>query len=129
MRYYPLVPASDEKKPEGLAEEYKTARRIGRISLGGTHFFFRSMHRVYYIPYTGIRRYFRRVMLVPAKLCCGRGEFQVEHLVICGESGELAQIELPGTKAAKIVMECMAGLAPDAAGQKPPDDDPGRDAQ
>ncbi len=121
MRFYPLVSDSGEQEPEGLAEEWKTGRKIGRVYFGERHFFFRSMRKAYYIPYTGIRRYFRRVMLVPAKLCCGRGEFPMEHLVICGESGELAQIELPGTKAAKIVMECMAELAPDAVCGKPTD--------
>lgn len=123
MKFYPLVSTPGDREPEGLAEEFKTGRRIGKIHLGGTHFFFRSMRRIYYIPYTGIRRYFRRVMLVPAKLCCGRGDFQMEHLVICGESGELAQIELPGTKAARILMECMAELAPEAVCGKLPDRD------
>ena len=106
------------KEPEGLQEEYKAGREIGRIHLGETHFFFRSMRKVFYIPYTEITRYFRRVMLVPAKLCCGKGEFQIEHLVICGDSGELAEIELPGTQAAKVLMECMNELAPEAVSGK-----------
>ena len=112
MRFYPLSAVT--KEPEGLQEEYKAGREIGKIHLGETHFFFRSMYKVYYIPYTEMRRYFRRVMLVPAKLCCGKGEFQMESLVICGDAGELAQIELPGTQAAKVLMECMNELAPDA---------------
>lgn len=112
MKFYPL--STGAKDPEGLQEEYKAGREIGKVHLGETHFFFRSMRKVFYIPYTGIRRYFRRVMLVPAKLCCGKGEFQIEHLVICGDDGELAQVELPGTQAAKVLMECMNQLAPDA---------------
>ena len=116
MKFYPLSTVAAE--PEGLQEEYKAGREIGKIHLGVTHFFFRSVRKVYYIPYTEIRRYFRRVMLVPAKLCCGKGEFQMENLVICGDAGELAQIELPGTQAAKVLMECMSELAPEAISGK-----------
>ena len=106
------------KEPAGLQEEYKAGREIGKIHLGETHLFFRSMRKIFYIPYTEIRRYFRRVMMVPAKLCCGRGEFQIEHLVICGEFGELAEIELPGTQAAKVLMERISELAPEAISGK-----------
>lgn len=116
MKFCPLSTVTAE--PEGLQEEYKEGREIGKIRLGQTHFFFRSMRKAFYIPYTEIRRYFRRVMLVPAKLCCGKGEFQIENLVICGDAGELAQIELPGTQAAKVLMECMNELAPDAISGK-----------
>ena len=116
MKFYPLTTVT--KEPEGLSEEYKAGRVIGKIHLGETHFFFRSMRKVFYIPYTEIRRYFRRVMMVPAKLCCGKGEFQMEHLVICGDEKELAQIELPGRQAAKVLMECMEKLAPDAVSGK-----------
>ena len=116
MKFCPLSTVTAE--PEGLQEEYKAGREIGKIRLGQSHFFFRSMRKIFYIPYTGIRRYFRRVMLVPAKLCCGKGEFQIENLVICGDAGELAQIELPGTQAAKVLMECMNELAPDAISGK-----------
>ena len=98
-----------------LREEYRQAREIGNLRFGQENLYFRSGLNVYYIHYGDIRRYFRRVMQVPAKLCCGKGDFEIENLVICGEGGELAQIQLPGAKAARIVMERMAELAPDAA--------------
>ena len=117
MKFCPLTASESEK--DALQAEYKEGREIGRIRFGETQFFFRSMRRVYYLPYSEIRRYFRRVMMVPARLCCGKGNFQMENLVICGDDGELAQIGLPGVKAAKIVMECMAKLAPQAVCGKP----------
>lgn len=98
-----------------LQEECKQAREIGKLRLGQRHLYFRSGLKSYYIPYSDIQRYFRRVMRVPAKMCCGKGDFEIENLVICGEKGELAQIQLPGQKAARIVMECLAELAPNAA--------------
>lgn len=118
MKFYPLK-ASAEADKQSLQEEYKAGHEIGKLRLGEKRLYFRSMRKVYYIAYADIRRYFRRVMLVPAKMCCGRGNFQMEHLVLCGEEGELAQIELPGTKAAMVVMDSMKRLAPLAAAGKP----------
>ena len=105
---------SSAADPSVLQEEYKQAREVGKLRLGQQHLYFRSGLKSYYILYSDIRRYFRRVMRVPAKMCCGKGDFEIENLVVCGESGELAQIQLPGQKAARIVMECLAELAPNA---------------
>ncbi len=127
MRFYPLTAVARE--PEALQAEYREGREIGRIRLGAAVLFFRSRRKVFYIPYTEIRRYFRRVLLVPAKMCCGRGNFQMEHLVLCGDEGELAQIELPGTQAAKVLMECLGELAPDAAAGSPPRTDAADDRE
>ena len=112
MRFEPLTASVQESA--SLKEEHDRARKIEKLRLGENHLFLRSGLKTYYIPYADIRRYFRRVMLVPAKLCCGKGDFEIENLVICGDAGELAQIQLPGAKAAKVVMEQMALLAPDA---------------
>lgn len=113
MKFEPLTRPADDGTL--LREEHRQAREIGSLRLGQENLYFRAGLKIYYIPYGDIRRYFRRVMQVPAKLCCGKGDFEIENLVICGESGELAQIQLPGAKAARIVMERMAELAPDAA--------------
>lgn len=113
MKFEPLALSVEDR--DLLREEYRQAREIGNLRLGQQNLYFRAGLKVYYIPYGDIRRYFRRVMRVPAKLCCGRGDFEIENLVVCGESGELAQIQLPGAKAARIVMERMAELAPGAA--------------
>ena len=113
MKFESLTsPAADTT---ALQEEYRHAREIGKLRLGQQHLYFRTGLKSYYLPYQDITRYFRRVMQVPAKLCCGKGDFEIENLVICGERGELAQIQLPGLKAAKIVMESLAELAPNAA--------------
>ena len=113
MKFESLTAPAAETSP--LQEEYKQAREIGKLRLGRQHLYVRTGLKSYYLPYSDITRYFRRVMQVPAKLCCGKGDFEIENLVICGERGELAQIQLPGLKAAKIVMEALAELAPDAA--------------
>ena len=117
MRFSPLE--SPEEEPAVLRAEYGSAREIGKLRLGGERLYFRAGLKTWYIPYRNIRRYFRRVMQVPAKLCCGKGNFEIENLVLCGEKGELAQIQLPGARAGKAVMEELARLAPDAAVGRP----------
>lgn len=117
MNFYPLKQA--EYDLEVLKSEYKAAREIGKIRLGERNFFFKSGLKTCFIPYAQIRRCFRRVMMVPAKLCCGKGELQVENLVICDEEKELAQIQLPGTKAARILMDELKQLIPEAQFTRP----------
>lgn len=119
MTFYPLK--TTEENAQNLQTEYKNAQEIGKLRLGTKRLYFRSVRKIYYIPYTDIYRYFRRVMLVPAKLCCGRGDFAIEHLVICDNDSELAQIQLPGSRAAKMLMEKMSILAPDAIAGMPSD--------
>lgn len=102
-----------------LTAEYKSARPVGTLRLGETNLFFRKTTKVFYIPYSDISRCFRRVQLVPAKLCCGKGDFAVENLVICSDQGEIAQIQLPGTHAAKVLMEDLKAYMPHAEFGKP----------
>jgi hypothetical protein len=53
-------------------------------------------------------------------MCCGRGNFEVENLVVCGENDEeLMQVQLPGAKAAKILMEELQARIPEAEFGKP----------
>lgn len=118
MNFYPL--ASEAGSEAELASEYKTAREIGKVRLGELRLFMRAGLKTYYIPYKDVRRCFRRVQLIPAKMCCGRGDFEVENLVVCGEEdAELMQVQLPGAKAAKILMAELEERIPEAAFGKP----------
>lgn len=112
MKFCSLTSTAAER--DSLAAEFKNGREIGIVKLGETCLFFRRKLRVYYVPYTEVSRAFRRVMSVPAKMCCGKGEFIIEHLVICVGDNEVAQIQLPGTKAAKILMDELKEKMPDA---------------
>ena len=104
MKFFALTDSS-EYDQNRLAEAYKAARAFGVLRVGSDCLFFRARLKTWFIPYKDIHRCFRRVMLVPAKLCCGRGDFEIQNLVIQGDKGELAQIQLPGERAAKAVME------------------------
>ena len=117
MKYCPLTSEADSA--DSLFSEFKTAREIGRVRMGELHLFLRVGLKTYYIPYRDVRRCFRRVQLIPAKMCCGRGDLEVENLVVCGDAGELIQVQLPGTKAAKILMEELQTRIPEAEFGKP----------
>ena len=120
MKFYPLDTAAAQVGEEELNSEYKTAREIGKVKMGELRLFVKSGLKTYYIPYHDIRRMFRRVLAVPAKLCCGKGDFEIENLVICGaDDKELAQIQLPGKKAAQILMEELKQRVPEAEFGRP----------
>ena len=121
MKYLPLTGTEGDRTE--LEAEYRTGKSCGVIRLGEQHLFFKKLLSVYYIPYGDITRYFRRVEAVPAKIGCCSGEMQVENVVICGGDRELAQIQLPGKKAALFLMEELARLAPEASVGCPPRED------
>ena len=123
-----------------LTDAYKAGHAVGVLRMGNDHLFFRAGLKYYAIPYTDITRCFRRVMQVPARMCCGKGNFQIENLVVCGAADaapdsstdaadgrnadrtaevELAQIQLPGVKAARLLMEELKEKIPHAAFSAP----------
>lgn len=110
MKFFPVKTA--ENNIAVLQADYAAARTIGNVRLGKEYLFFKEKRKQYYIPYKDLTRCFRRVLLVQTKMCCGKGNLEVENLVICGETGELAQIQLPGERAGKIVLEEISRLAP-----------------
>lgn len=111
MKFYPLREACRDASL--LQADYETAREIGVIRTGKEFLFFRVRLKHYYIPYAGITRCFRRALLVPAGMCCGRGNLQIENLVICSGDEELAVIQLPGTRAARELIKELKLRMPD----------------
>ena len=110
MKYYPLT---SEIEHAVLEREYKAGREIGPVTLGETCLFFKVKRKVSYIPYADITRAFRRVQLVGMKMCCGKGDLEVENVVICGaDEKELAMIQLPGARAGVILLEELEKKVP-----------------
>ncbi|MBO4374216.1 MAG: hypothetical protein J5829_03830 [Lachnospiraceae bacterium] len=112
-----------------VEEEYRSARQIGAVRVGTGHLFFRSGLRRYCMAYEEIKRCFRRVNSVPAKMCCGKGELQIESLVIADKEGELAQIGLPGSKAARELISELKAKMPGADFSAPKRDENGNIVQ
>ena len=122
MKFNPLTESAVDTAV--LENEYKSARQIGAIRLGDTCFMFKSRMKNYYIPYSEIKRCFRRVMGVNLKMCCGKGEMQVENLVIGNDEKELAVIQLPGTRAAQELMKDLKERMPDCDFSAPKREEP-----
>ena len=111
--------SSELENTKELLADYKSAREIGVLRVGELCLYFKRGWKAFYIPYADICRCFRRVQLVPAKMCCGKGELQVENLVVCTKQGEAAQIQLPGTRAAKALLEELKEKMPHAEFTRP----------
>ena len=111
-KYNPVTTAADEA---ALRSDYAAGRAIGNVQLGNEFFFFKEKRKTYYIPYADMTRVFRRVVLVQAKMCCGKGNLEVENIVVCTEKGEVAQVQLPGARAGVIMLEEIGKRAPHVA--------------
>ena len=103
MKFYPVTTAAPDA---ALKADYDAGRSVGNVQLGNAYLFFKEKRKLYYIAYAEMTRVFRRVMLVQTKMCCGKGDLQVENLVICGQDEkELIQVQLPGARAGVIMLE------------------------
>ena len=121
MKFYPLTKDVAESI---LAAEYRAAREIGAAALGETCLFFKVKRKVNYIPYEDITRAFRRIQLVGMRMCCGKGDLEVENIVVCGVGAdgretELAMAQLPGARAGVIMLEELEKRVPDIKIGKP----------
>ena len=124
MKFYPLT--NTIGSDAAMQAEYAAGRAIGNVRLGTETLYFKEKRKIYYAPYKDIARCFRRVMLVQTKMCCGKGNLEVENVVICGETGELAQIQLPGERAGKVLLEEIARLAPHVQIGRPKENNDGK---
>lgn len=122
MKFYAL--SENLVSDDVLEKEYKSARQIGAIRLGETCFIFKARMKNYYIPYADIKQCFRRVMGVNLKMCCGKGEMQVENLVIGDAEKELAVIQLPGTRAAQELIKELKERMPECSFVAPKREEP-----
>ena len=111
MKFHAL---KQEREDALLKQEHSGARIIGNLRIGESVLFFRSGLKTYYVPFADVKRCFRRVLAVPMKMCCENGELEVENLVIGDSDRELAQITLPGSRAAREVIRILKEKMPDA---------------
>lgn len=110
-------------RDDAVSAEYRQSRAVGNVRAGAKHLFFRAGLRLYAVAWPEIARCYRRVMRVPMKMCCGSGSLDVEYLVVEGASGELASIQLPGSRAARALMELIRETAPTVDCTPPPKPD------
>ena len=92
-----------------LAREYRSSHSYGVTVVGNENLFVKKGLKIYYISYKDADRIFRRVRRVNAMMCCENGELEIEYLVVSAEGRELIEIQLPGQKAARMMMEELKG--------------------
>lgn len=92
-----------------LKEEYRNGSAFGILRLGEKHLFFRKRLSVFYISYSEIQKYFRRVHVIEA---AGR-KINVESLVIFANAREVCDIQLPGAASVNPVMSLLKEKMPD----------------
>jgi hypothetical protein len=88
-----------------LEKEYKSSHSYGVAVVGNENLFVKKGLKVYYISYKDADRIFRRVRRVNAMMCCENGELEIEYLVVSSDGRELIEIQLPGQKAARMMMD------------------------
>lgn len=118
MEFYPLTGESDPGT--GLREEYENARAIGGVRFGAQRLYLRKGFKIGHILYRDIRRCYRRVQVVPMRMCCGKGDMELENLVVEGSHGELAAVRLPDGRAARAVMQELGKKLPEEYLRCPP---------
>ncbi|MBQ0052026.1 MAG: hypothetical protein KBT11_08180 [Treponema sp.] len=111
MCHIPLTqtPADDSI----LTEDLKSAHEIGSVCLGSKFLFFKKLLKTQYIAYSEIYRAFRRVKSVDMKLCCGKGELQLEYFVVCNKKEEIAEFPLPDNKSAEMFLAEFQAKSPE----------------
>ena len=104
MKFINLADGSKADSGE-LMSEYKGSHSYGVAVIGSKDLFVKKGLKVYYISYEDADRIFRRVRRVNAMMCCENGELQIEYLVVMKDGRELIEVQLPGQKAARMMME------------------------
>ncbi len=123
MKFYPVTVAAPDA---ALKADFDASRAIGNVQLGDAFLYFKVKRKMYYVSYQEVTRVFRRVQLVQTKMCCGKGNLEVENLVVCTAAGEVAQIQLPGSRAGVILLEEVAKRAPHVQIGKPKENNDGK---
>lgn len=104
-----------------LDADFSAASAYSKVKPGQTALFWKSGLRWYSIPYSQIRRIYRRVEAVYGKLCCGGKSFIIEWLVLVLSDGSELVIhigdEVP-RKAQELLEKCQS-LHPELLYGKP----------
>lgn len=112
MKFIPVI-ENQIMSDEELKQELNDSVILGKVRFGKSCILYKKMFQTLYIKYESIHRAFRRIKAVPLKMCCGRGELQLEYLVLCDKKGELAEFDLPDKKAAEAAIAELTARNPE----------------
>ena len=113
MRFTPLKGDQVNKGADAsLTDRFKSGHTIGPVTISDEFLFVKKGLKRYYIAYSDAEKIFRRVRSLHANICCGDGDIEVEYLVIQADGRELIEVDLPGKKAAQMLMKELKETAP-----------------
>ena len=106
MKFNSLIGSVEQN--DVLKSDYEAGTKVGIISLGNSHLFFRKFFKTYYISYSDLNAAYRRVYMMSGR----KNNLTAEYLVLVSNGTEIANIGLPGTKNAKELLEIIKEKAP-----------------
>ena len=106
MKFRSLI--GKEEQNDVLKSDYEAGTKVGVISLGNSHLFFRKLFRTYYVAYADLSAAYRRVYMMNDR----KNSLTAEFLVLVSDGKEIANIGVPGTKNAKEIIEIIKEKAP-----------------
>lgn len=109
MKYISLT---EEVSQDCIEKDLSKAHSIGKVYLGNEILFYKKGFKYFYIPLSNVYRAFRRIKAVSTSLCCGKGEIQLQFLVLCSKKDELAEFDLPDERSAIKLLEELQQKAP-----------------
>ena len=115
MKFYPVL-SNAAADAAVLKAEYAAAEDFAPARIGDTHLFFKSGLRTCYLPLDAIRRIFRRVEIVNARMGCCNNGLPMESVVLCGEGEqELVQIRMQTERMSRALLSALEKACPQAA--------------
>ncbi|MCR4740092.1 MAG: hypothetical protein K5886_07515 [Lachnospiraceae bacterium] len=112
MKFYSLTGAKDADK-DILKSQFDNGHQIGIVCVAGDYLFIKKGFKTYYIAYEDTDRIFRRVRSYHVNMCCDQGDLTFEYLIVCKNDKELIEAQLPGEKAAKMLLEEIKAAHPE----------------
>lgn len=93
-------------------EDFASADGMNNVFFGDKAVYLKKLTKILYIPYADMDRIFRRVMQVPVKMCCGRGDLEIQYLVIMKEDKQIIELQVPSKTGAVILFDEVKKRAP-----------------
>ena len=100
-------------------EDFAAADGMNSIYFGNQAVYLKKLMKIVYIPYADIDRIFRRVLQVPVKMCCGKGDLEVQYLVLMKEDQQILELQVPSKSGAVMLFEEAKRRAPQLQFNRP----------
>jgi len=109
------------KTDEALFQQEQAGRHLGNMTVGTDHLFWKKGLSRYAMPYSDIRRYWRRIEQVNGKTGCCSNDFSMHFLIVRTDEEEL-KLSIGDSlyrQEPEQLMEALAELLPDVPSGKP----------